>query len=440
MLFGNRTGQQSPKRSQPTLMSAFLGNFGTIIGIIVVLGAVYHFVGPHLLPSGNPLGDFGGSSGAGEHSLEKQAAAFARMKQTQAAELGTDILGMMDSCTEEAKRLDTFVVGLLTNAEGKRIAADPALVKRFRAQQNRERPPTRKDDRATIATFLGAVRACLANPSDMSLPNAGMVTELESMRSELQKQREALHVDRAQFEIIVAEAPRAPAAQTLQAALSQLDQTEKAALAQELEREVARVREEMNKKAIAAKVEEIRLIEQAKIDKSLAEKRVEADRIRTEAQVKEAKERADLERQRNEAFEAEAKEKKAGEAARARVEKERLQAKAADLKTKQTLAPFLAKTQWQPQLRDGKVRNEQNFSFGDRISFTRLKSVGALEPTNDGLGALATIGCYVPRIPHWQFEPIPATWSKGTTAMVQEAQDLLRELGPTLVEMKLLNP
>jgi hypothetical protein len=38
------------------------------------------------------------------------------------------------------------------------------------------------------------------------------------------------------------------------------------------------------------------------------------------------------------------------------------------------------------------------------------------------------------------FSPIPAEWSEGNRALLEEAQALLRELGPTLVEEKLLAP
>ena len=89
---------------------------------------------------------------------------------------------------------------------------------------------------------------------------------------------------------------------------------------------------------------------------------------------------------------------------------------------------------------NGKLGNDHVGGSLDRISYTRLKSVGALDPTKEGLAALATVGCYVNRHPHWLFSTIPAEWSQGNKAFLEEAQSLLRELGPILVEEKLLAP
>ena len=229
------------------------------------------------------------------------------------------------------------------------------------------------------------------------------------------------------MEVIVSEGKRsggAPATKTLQESMKLAEEAEALAFTQALEKETTRVRDEMNKKAIAAKADAIRLLEQAAIDKMLSEKRAEAERVRTEAFVKEEKEKA------------------AAAAAKAKVERERLLAKALDPKTKQILAPILAKTLFQPVIANGKLRND-HVGGGeriDRISFIRLKTVGALEPTKEGLAALATVGCYVNRQPRWLFSTIPAEWSEGNKAFLEEAQSLLRELGPILVEEKLLAP
>jgi hypothetical protein len=213
--------------------------------------------------------------------------------------------------------------------------------------------------------------------------------------------------------------PSAPGALSLQDATKANEEAEASAFSKRLEEETTRTREEMNKKAIAAKAEGIRAVEQANIDKLLAEKRAEAERIRTEALVKEAKE------------------KKEAEAIRNKLEKERLVAKALDPKTKQALAPFLAKCNGQPKLVNGKVDNV--LELEKYLSYTRLKTAGALEPTKEGLEALAIVGTFYLREPHWQMETSPARWSKETRAMVEEAQALLRELGPTLVEEGLLS-
>lgn len=433
--FGSRTGHSPPARGHQSGLVAFISGLITILPVLIVFGAVYYFInstssseqpsvqrGTEVAKNGEPASVPLRTS---EPSADKQAVAFARLKQQQAADLGEELLGYIDACLDESRRFETYASALLTNDEGKKIAADTSLVKRVRLIQSRERPNPGKAAgyRPTVALFVANVRAALESPSDLTIPSSSMSSELERMRVDLKGQREIWRADRVLLEAIAIEArrgPSGPSPKTLQEAMKANEEAEALAFTETLERETTRVRDEMNKKAIAAKTEGIRTVEQANIDKQLAEKRTEAERIRTEAFLKEAKE------------------KKEAEAAKAKVEKDRLIAKALDPKTKQKLAPFLAKTNVQPTLVRGKVENAPTATNSDYMSFTRLKTVGALEPTKDGLEALAIVGAFYQREPRWQIDTNPATWTKDTTAMVEEVQALLRELGPTLVEEKLL--
>jgi hypothetical protein len=437
--FGNRTGHQAPAQGgRLQALATFFSNITTIITGLILLVAVYYFIGPswfQWLPSappgpGNADGEKQGEKVFGkaqELNSEKQALAFARAKQKQAADLGDDAIRALDECMDEIQQFAALTTPVLTNDHGKKIAGDPSLLKRFRVVYAKERPDRTKVERnrQMLLELITPIKASVNNPASTTLPPAGVAGEFERIQLELKSHRDAWRQDRILMEVIVSEGKRsgaAPATMSLQDSMKLAEEAEALAFTQALEKETTRVRDEMNKKAIAAKAEAIRLTEQAAIDKLLSEKRAEAERVRTEAFVKEEKEKA------------------AAAAAKAKVERERLLAKALDPKTKQVLAPILAKTIFQPVIANGKLGNDHVGGSLDRISYTRLKSVGALDPTKEGLAALATVGCYVNRHPHWLFSTIPAEWSQGNKAFLEEAQSLLRELGPILVEEKLLAP
>lgn len=441
MLFGNRTGHQAPpKGGKLQAMANFFGNITTIVTSLILLGALLYFIGPSWIPA-LPQGPAGpgnvdaaknpdGPVNAGraqELNTEKQALAFARAKQRQAAGLGDETLRSIDECLDEVQHYDALAKPLLANDAGKKIAGDPSLLKRFRLVHVKERPNPAKLEqyRHDVLEMVTPIKASLKSSADGTLPPSGVAGEFERIQGEVKTQRDAWRKDRILIEVIAAESKRSdakPTDKSLQETIRLTEQVEATAFTEAMEKEANKAKAEMEAKLIQAKADGIRAIEQAKIDKILSEKRTEAERIRTEAFLKEAKEKAEA------------------EAAKAKVEKERLVKKALDPRTKQILAPILAKTIFQPVIVDGKVRNDHVGGLLERISFTRLKSVGALDQTKEGLGALASVGCYVNRHPHWLFSPIPAEWTEGNRALLEEAQALLRELGTTLVEEKLLAP
>jgi hypothetical protein len=74
------------------------------------------------------------------------------------------------------------------------------------------------------------------------------------------------------------------------------------------------------------------------------------------------------------------------------------------------------------------------------ISWTALKSMGALDESSRGLEVLARIGSHrALEGPRWSYNPSPRTWSADTQQQLKHAQDLLRRLGPTLVAEKMLS-
>jgi hypothetical protein len=114
-----------------------------------------------------------------------------------------------------------------------------------------------------------------------------------------------------------------------------------------------------------------------------------------------------------------------------------LKKKAADSRIEGILAPFTT---------PGYYTAYGKLSFDKKpISFTELKNSGALEPTNAGIQAMVNLA-YTSRDkvrPRWKFTQRNAkSWLHVAADMerVKEAQALLIELGPVLVQMGQLEP
>ena len=165
----------------------------------------------------------------------------------------------------------------------------------------------------------------------------------------------------------------------------------------------------------------------AEAEKILAEAKVKAARILEEANAqKDKQEREQLVRN--------AERKVAAEQAADDALKVQLRAKAKDPKIQAKLAPFTT---------PGYVQFGSDSYDKAPLSYSGLMQYGALSQSKTGLQKLATVAkLREDKVrPRWHFRiDQPSGWDKTTSdrEMVMEAQQLLIELGPTLVEMGLL--
>ena len=111
-----------------------------------------------------------------------------------------------------------------------------------------------------------------------------------------------------------------------------------------------------------------------------------------------------------------------------------LRQKASDPVVQNKLAPFITPGYWQTKVGGLAVEKKP-------LSFSQLQARGALNPTLAGLHALVEVASSPnDRVrPRWK---MPAGWAKkeDQMEMVKNAQSLLVELGPVLVELKMLEP
>ena len=112
-----------------------------------------------------------------------------------------------------------------------------------------------------------------------------------------------------------------------------------------------------------------------------------------------------------------------------------LRKKASDPSVQAKLAPFIQKGYWQIE----------GYSTEPKpLSFTTLRSMGALDNSIKGMGTLIRIAMRLDDKvrPRWKLVGGSAYFQKYPESMekVKEAQNLLIELGPVLVEMGKLQP
>jgi hypothetical protein len=121
-------------------------------------------------------------------------------------------------------------------------------------------------------------------------------------------------------------------------------------------------------------------------------------------------------------------------------QKANLAAEARSEEVQRLLQPFLVRRNLQPRLAGASLRWRQTVDE-QPMSFSALEGVGALAETVQGLAMLARVGSNREiTSPRWEYNPSPRTWSTDTQDRLKQAQDLLRRLGPTLVEEGLLSP
>lgn len=160
-----------------------------------------------------------------------------------------------------------------------------------------------------------------------------------------------------------------------------------------------------------------------------------SDQGKIDAVKEEIAKAAERERKENERREAELR-----LAEQRSIQKAKLVAEARSDAVLRVLQPFLERRSIQPRLAGSSLQWRQTVEQ-QPMSLSALDNVGALADSVQGLAMLARVGSHRElSSPRWEFSPSPRTWSSDTQDRLKQAQDLLRRLGPTLVEERLLSP
>ncbi|OWY65376.1 hypothetical protein B7486_42325 [cyanobacterium TDX16] len=373
-----------------------------------------------------------------------------------------DATSLLENLESRASLLQQKVQDLLTNDDGKRIGQDQLAF--FAYMRIKEEPSVSleqiKSRKKQADTILQGLQTELKRLSVGWLPDETQRRDVDGLyfwgkeRTEQIEHQETLlanAIARSAKEIDLAKAKtlevtiREFKASQLEAWVIVTQQGKESAQkeGQEKIRESARVAE---LEKAAAEAERLLKEERAKLASMKAEyelmlqKREMEDhkrRVETEtklrdlaAEVDRLKQLADAQR-----FAKDAEAKVAATTTISEAEKKLLAQKCHDPEVRRLLAPFLAAGYTQPNVPG---------QHPDRmpISFSKLESFGALAPDREGLTRLIVVAT-------WKGDKVRPRWplianfdrlSPDQIEMVKEAQRLLIQLGPVMVEQKLLSP
>ncbi len=356
--------------------------------------------------------------------------AVARTRQKDVLTQAQNATNSLTLLLQETRRLASQAEALKSNDAGRRVAVFPDLVaqaRRFFENEFAKLPSAEEivgkleNARQVEQQLVSALGTTYEPTSDISVTAQKMALWAEQ-ESRAVAQAQALLASLIQeSQIKVNDTPLATNSPTLQTAIQQLNQAEAA----------FRQRAILEKTSLAT-TQAVDAVAQANAERILAEARIQASNILAQANEAKAKqEREELQRLADNKIEDSKARVKASEKedeAR-RIEQRK---RAADPDVQGKLAPFITPGYWSPKLISYEKKPH---------SLTQMQGSGALDPTIVGLRKLADIACN-PRDkvrPRWK---LPQYWVKNPQEMekVKAAQQLLNELGPILVELKMLEP
>lgn len=349
------------------------------------------------LPPTNPSRPIKTETPSPSSSAVDPAKIHAKGQQRLAVTSGQSALKAISEWIEEQTLWKKEVESLLTSDDGRRIAGDVALLDQFQVVISEERPdPEMAEElQRVVNETLEPLRQVAENENDYSATPAGIDEAFKKYRNEAIAARDSLRKLRARANSIRQRAIALdPSSKTLETALA--------------DRQVE----------LATLEVENRTRELAKDREVAAQMRIEAER---------------------EALRIQAEQEAAAIVAKA--EKEKLIARAKSREVQRLLTPFISNGYM--QYRGSYVRD----AVEGPLSYKGILDSGALDPTIQGLAKLnhialdprgIAIGNDRPGV--WNYAGYPAGWSKSDQDYMRQVQDLLRELGPTLVELKMLAP
>ena len=318
--------------------------------------------------------------------------------------------GRREAFEEHVKQLsvevaawDAKFTALLTSEEGRKVAAQRSVVEKLLIISEQERPTPTTLSEFNARFDLVTAGSIEAVPSQAA-PSTNWLSDLDALEKQVREAQtlvrsERLFVDSLQAEVAAVE----PATISLQQALDALRAEKVAEQVADLKRARDAAESEAAKRVAAAETEAIRI----KADTTVRAKEAEARDYVTKV------------------------------AEQAQREKLRQRARGPDVR--RMLAALLENGYTQPISTGNMIYFEKTADNGP-ISYSRIKTLGGLDAGLDGLRKLNWIAKYNDRPSKWAYGEHESTWPADAIPFIKSAQSMLIELGPTLVEEKLLAP
>lgn len=433
-------------------------------GILVLLVAVGLAVGTALVISkGDPdklekLEQAWMRTEAAQHERQVQTAKFAaeealatvaRNNWVALAARAEQALTTLDSLPEQASRWSATIEDVSRNETGKRLSGVPELVAEFDALTSTKAPPGFDPEAlaaarsALVGAKEAAAKAARGAPINEG-PSAALVEQVSVATRAVADISNAYAGAFAKLEKLkdsssLSAAPTngatlADALQEYRAEQKRAEYTEflgafreSMEAAQETIRQTAR---EAAQSIADERVRGIREIAAAVQSQEVAMNEAAATKLRGEHEAERAVAEQEL---------AEVARRKA--AIEAETKKTALIARCHEADVRETLAPFLSKGYYQPGAKSLSLEKAP-------MSYAALQEVGALQPTARGIGLLLSVGSSSKNDRQQRLAKLPFidnfdVWFSRNLDRYEEGkkiQKLLIELGPTLVEEKLLSP
>ena len=365
---------------------------------------------------------------ATDEAAEKSKLAMARTRQEEVLAQVRNATNVLQRLLQDVKQIASDADSLKSNEAGKKVALHPDLVAQARRFYEHDLPGLALSSdiitklqgaQRTEQQLVSALGTTFQPDSDMVISAQNASFWAQQHMEEAARAKSMLGSLIQEASIKVANKPVTANSPTLEATMNQMAQAETAFRQQA----ILQATSQANTQAVAtvAVAESKGIVEKANL---------EASNIL--AQVNEAKakqQRDDLLRQADQKVE-DTKAKVQAQQSMDEAQKIELRKKASKPEIQAKLAPFITPGYWLPKSKSYDKKPH---------SFTELQSAGALDPSVPGLRKLAQLALNpADRVrPRWK---LPTYWINNPDAMekVKEAQQLLIELGPVLVDMGLL--
>ncbi len=345
-----------------------------------------------------------------ENLKSQEQVAIGRSEVRTSLDQGDALRTACDNLDAELKRWSTDVEPLLSNDTGRLIASDTGAMLAFDGQTKQPRPTQRDIDalRSRLATLLTPVQAAWDAEQWSYRPSADLTAAMQQLKTDIDAALERAQSPRVRIAMIVTSAKlRGKSADmTLAAALEEHRAQQDAAWAASEATARQKVETEYAPKRSAQAEQSERAKQQAALD--LDQEKADLDRAKLTTKTEKAKADAD---------------------------RKRLVRKAQSTETQSLLSFFMTPGYFQP---NGSTTIDKH-----PYSFALLKADGSLDPTIDGQTRLFG-HMYDGRDRDRPLVQNNNLALSNQPALVRERvnqiQKALIELGPTLVELKMLAP
>lgn len=360
--------------------------------------------------------------------------AVARNRQEEVLAHARNATNALTRLLQDAKQFTAEAESLKSNEAGRTVALHPDLVaqaRRFYESELPDLPATKEiiskleSARRVEQQLVSALGTTYEPATDLSVGTQEALLWAEQAARALAKDRALLTGLVRESLVKIAETPLSATSPTLETAIKQLSEAE------------ATFRQQaILTKSSQATTQAVDTIAEANAQRIITEARIQASNIL--AQANEAKAQQDREQMKRQADNKVEDSKARVEVSQKEDEARRveLRKKAATPEVQGQLAPFLTPGYWLPSGTPGGVSYDKK-----PHSLSKLQSAGALDESLTGLRKLADIACNTRDQvrPRWK---LPQYWPKNPQQLekVKAAQKLLIELGPVLVELKMLEP